>query len=295
MGSGVFLGLTTVDILNYVSHYPGSNEKVRAREQLVYAGGPAANAAVAYVALGNEVQLLTGLGQQSLADPAKDDLKKHSVDFVDLAADPLSLPVLSSITIDESTGDRSVVYSDTTSRKLMAESVAMNIPEETSVLLLDGYYLPQALQLAEQAKKNRVPVVLDGGSWKDGLEVLLPLVDYAICSANFIPPGCSFKDEVVSYLRNVGIDQVAITGGGSSIYAWENGIEMEIEVKGVEVVDTLGAGDILHGAFCHFIKSRDFFVSLSLASDIASQSCRVKGTRAWMEEFRVKENKEPLR
>jgi len=282
MGSGVFLGLTTVDIFNYVSRYPASNEKLRAREQLIYAGGPAANAAVAYTSFGNGVQLITALGTQSLADIAKDDLKKHGVDVVDLAADSQLLPVLSSIIIDESSGDRSVVYSDTTGRKLMPDAV-IDMKGDTSVLMLDGYYLPQALQLAEQAKKYGIPVVLDGGSWKEGLEELLPMVDYGICSSNFSPPGCKSEDEVFFYLRGLGGDNIAISRGGSPIHAWKDGIEREIVVEGIEVVDTLGAGDILHGAFCHFILSADFIESLRLAANVASKSCTVKGTRAWIE------------
>ncbi|BHH85228.1 PfkB family carbohydrate kinase [Desulforhopalus sp. 52FAK] len=283
MGRGVFLGLTTIDIFNYVSRYPASNEKLRAGDQMVYAGGPAANAAVAYGAFGNDVQLITALGKQSLADLAKDDLEKHSVDIVDLAADPELLPVLSSIIIDESSGDRSVVYSDTTGRKLISD-VAIELEGDTSVVMLDGFYLPQALQLAEQSKNLGIPVVLDGGSWKEGLEELLPMVDYGICSANFIPPGCNRRDEVVLYLRKRGIRNIAITGGGAPIYAWMDGVEREIVVEDVDVVDTLGAGDILHGAFSHFIQFEDFFESLQMAATVASQSCTVKGTRAWMVE-----------
>jgi len=281
MGSGLFLGLTTVDIFNYVSRYPASNEKIRARDQLVYAGGPAANAAVAYGFFGNNVQLITALGTQSLADLARDDLKKYGVDVVDVVDDPQQLPVLSSIIIDESSGDRSVVYSDTTGRKLLPDSV-IEIQEDTSILMLDGFYLPQALLVAEQAKNKGIPVVLDGGSWKEGLEDLLPLVNYGICSANFSPPGCRSEDEVFLYLRGMGVSNIAISKGGSSIQAWKDGKVRQVAVEAVEVVDTLGAGDILHGAFCHFIQFTDFCESLRLAANVATQSCKVKGTRAWM-------------
>jgi sugar/nucleoside kinase (ribokinase family) len=47
-------------------------------------------------------------------------------------------------------------------------------------------------------------------------------------------------------------------------------------------VDTLGAGDVLHGAFCHyFALEPDFEGALRQASEIATRSCQTLGTRAW--------------
>jgi sugar/nucleoside kinase (ribokinase family) len=54
----------------------------------------------------------------------------------------------------------------------------------------------------------------------------------------------------------------------------------------VGVVDTLGAGDILHGAFCwYFLRSGDFAESLQAASRIATLSVRYFGSREWMAHF----------
>ena len=51
----------------------------------------------------------------------------------------------------------------------------------------------------------------------------------------------------------------------------------------VEVVDTMGAGDILHGAYCFFVSiGRGFIESLAEAAKIAAESCRYAGTSEWM-------------
>jgi sugar/nucleoside kinase (ribokinase family) len=48
-------------------------------------------------------------------------------------------------------------------------------------------------------------------------------------------------------------------------------------------VDTMGAGDIFHGAFCFFSsEGKGFVESLGEAANIAAESCRYKGTREWM-------------
>ncbi|NET50891.1 MAG: sugar kinase, partial [Merismopedia sp. SIO2A8] len=50
--------------------------------------------------------------------------------------------------------------------------------------------------------------------------------------------------------------------------------------------DTLGAGDIFHGAFCHYILQQNFTESLVAAAEIASNSCKFFGTRRWMEFYK---------
>lgn len=286
MTKGVFLGLTTVDILNYVSHYPLSNEKLRADQQLIFAGGPAANGAVAYAAFSNETQLITGLGEQPLADLARADLVNHRVSVVDLADDMSALPVLSSITVDTGNGDRSVVYTNTTGRSLAWNGEQDQVLEGATVLMLDGYYLSHACEVAAMAGEKRIPVVLDGGSWKEGLEQLLPYVDYAICSENFIPPECSDGISVFKYLEAIGVGNASISRGAQPMLAWSDGCFEEIAVGTIDVVDTLGAGDILHGTFCHFIGKNDFFTSLALASAVSTKSCQFRGTRKWIEHCR---------
>lgn len=53
------------------------------------------------------------------------------------------------------------------------------------------------------------------------------------------------------------------------------------------VVDTLGAGDILHGAFCwsYLHSGGSFVASLGAAAQVASMSCRYLGTRRWIDDL----------
>ena len=189
MRKGLFFGLTTVDLLYGVAKHPQPNEKVKARWQLAFAGGPAANAAVAFSVLGNDSHLCSSLGIHPAAHLAHKDLEEHEVRFHDCVADPSDHPVLSSILINLESGDRCVVYSNTDNRRLKAEVDYLNLLSGCSILMLDGYYLSQAVSLAEFARNSNIIVVLDGGSWKNGLEKLLPYVDYGICSEAFSPPG----------------------------------------------------------------------------------------------------------
>ncbi len=283
MHKGVFLGLATADIVYYLPHHPRNNQKIKAERQLSFAGGPATNAAVTFAAFGNQASLITGLGMHPLAFMAKTDIADHFVHLIDCTDQPKRPPILASIMVDLSNGERSVVFSNTDVRKLRSDALGESILEDADILMLDGYYLPQAVQLAEMAKPLSIPVVLDGGSWKEGLEELLPLCDYAICSNNFFPPGCSQPECVLSFLQDRGVGSIAITRDGEPIIARHGGDTLDVPVMEIKAVDTLGAGDIFHGAFCHYILDHDFLTSLGRAAEVAGISCTSLGTRAWIE------------
>ncbi len=286
MHKGVFLGLATADIVYYVAHHPENNQKIKAERQLSFTGGPASNAAVAFAAFGNRSSLITGIGTHSLAQAALQDLADHQVHLIDCTDQPKRPPIFASIIVDLSTGERSVVYSNTDIRKLKADAVSESILDDCDLLMLDGYYLPQAIQLAQWARWRKIPVCFDGGCWREGLEMLLPLVDYALCSINFFPPGSTDAEGVFAALSGYGIEHIAITRDGNPVLAHSRGTTSEIRVMAIKPVDTLGAGDIFHGAFCHYVLGDDFLISLERAAEIASHSCASLGTRAWIEQVK---------
>jgi sugar/nucleoside kinase (ribokinase family) len=154
---------------------------------------------------------------------------------------------------------------------------------QARVVMVDGHYMEACQAWAVAARACGTPVVLDGGSWKEGTEALLNSVHTAICSADFMPPGCSSRNEVIQFLKSCGVANIALTSGSAPIEFLCGQSSGSIRVSEVDVVDTMGAGDILHGAYCYFASmGRDFVDSLTQAAGIASQSCRYPGTREWM-------------
>ncbi len=103
---GIFVGLTTFDVVHYVERFPRADEKIEAVERWMGAGGPAANAAAAFAALGGQATLVTAIGGGEFATPAVDDLSKLGVDVIDVA-DGGSLPMSSAVV--DGAGRRTVV------------------------------------------------------------------------------------------------------------------------------------------------------------------------------------------
>ena len=74
----------------------------------------------------------------------------------------------------------------------------------------------------------------------------------------------------------------AITNNEKEINVIEKGDKTKIPVPEINAVDTLGAGDVLHGAFCYYLtEGLTRKEALNSASLIASRSCCYFGTHIW--------------
>lgn len=278
---GLFIGLTTLDCIYLSDRHIKPNEKIVALDYLTAAGGPATNAAVAFSFFGNREKLLTVLGKHPLNQLIKSDLKNYPIEIVDLIPQQMVSPPVSSIIVTANTGERSVISINAVKTQAKSLPISHDILEGIDIVLIDGHQIDVSLALIKIANRRQIPVVMDGGSWKPGLEKVLPYIDYAICSANFYPPDCSTTKEVFNFLQGQSIKHIAITQGKQPILHLKQEIKT-IPVPKIEAVDTLGAGDIFHGAFCNYILKEDFATALNSAALIASKSCQYFGTRKWL-------------
>ncbi len=282
--NGLFVGIATLDLIYLTASFPEKNQKIVASEQGIAAGGPATNAAVTFSHLDNQATLLAIVGNHPLSQLIRDDLEAYSVKFIDLDPYRRASPPVSSIIVTQSTGERAVIAINATKFQATADQLPADILQGIDIVLIDGHQIAISQAIARQAKANSTPVVIDGGSWKPGFEKVLPFVDYAVCSANFYPPHCHNQKDVFAYLQGAGIPHIALTQGEKPIQYLSKGNAGKLEVPSIQATDTLGAGDIFHGAFCHYILQQQFIEALAAAAKIASYSCQFFGPRQWMQQ-----------
>jgi len=291
--NGLFVGLTTLDFLYLVDHFPDRNQKIVALDSAINPGGPATNAAIAFGYLGNQVKLLSVIGNHALSQVIRQDLANQSIHSIDLESTWSDSPSVSSVIVTQNTGERAVVSLNATKFQAKCQQIPPDILTDIDIVLIDGHQMAISGAIASQAQTKNIPVVIDGGSWKAGFEKVLPFVNYAICSANFYPPNWQNQTDIFQYLKSYSIPQIAITQGDKPIQYVGQNYSGEITIDRINAVDTLGAGDIFHGAFCHFIvnhlknsaqpiSEKDFREGLIFSAKIASQSCQSFGTRNWM-------------
>ncbi|MFF4273609.1 PfkB family carbohydrate kinase [Streptomyces sp. NPDC001536] len=285
---GLFIGLCTLDIIHLVDHAPASNEKLTARRQSIAAGGPAANAAVAFGHLGGAAHLLTAIGSHPLGLGATADLHRLGVTVSDLTPDSTEPPAVSSIMVTASTGERAVASANARGHRITPPDDLDTLVASCDIVELDGHHRELTLAAAHTARAVGRPTVLDGGSWKDGTEKLLPSIDVAVCSADFHPPGTNTPSEVLRFLQEHGVGWSAVTRGADPVVWSGPDGGSTVDVPTVPVTDTLGAGDFLHGALTHHLAlqghltSQHFTEALRAAATVASRACTSFGTRAWM-------------
>jgi sugar/nucleoside kinase (ribokinase family) len=282
MTRGIFVGLSTIDIVYNVDEFPEFNTKIEANSQGLYAGGPAANASIVFSHLGGEALLVSAVGRHPLAALIREELARYEVRLIDLYPDYGGAPALSSVAVDRK-GNRNVISANAKRISIPFPEADKDACEDASVLLVDGHSMPACLAWAKAAHAQGTPVVFDGGSWKTGTEQLLQYVDTAICSADFLPPGCDSENETLHYLQQTGVTSIAITHGSKPVRYLLGERSGTVPVPCAETVDTMGAGDIFHGSFCYFASTGHGFIeALELAARIAAKSCQFRGTREWM-------------
>ncbi len=280
---GLFVGISTVDSIFAVPNIPQPNSKIQVTEWDLIPGGPATNASVAFRALGGEATLLTVLGTHPLSEVIRRDLDKQQIDVCDMAPEYAGPPAFASVIVSPG-GDRLAV--STGAFHLAQPDDVHDLLDNVrpDVVLIDGYLSDLALDAVRKARAKDVPVVIDGGSWRSYFEDLLPHCDIAICSEDFAPPGVAGTEDILDYLAERGVAYRAVTHGERPIVYQSPQGSGSVSVETIEAVDTLGAGDIFHGAFAYEWArgQRDFPAALAAASRTASLSCLHFGTRSWI-------------
>ena len=282
--SGLFIGLTTIDIQYFVDSFPESNRKIKTNPPDILVGGPATNAAVAFAHLNKGAFLASAIGNNSFTSFIQKDFDLTGVRHINLDTNPETKTVLATVVTSVANGKRNIfTHHPQPIKHIDIQINKLFTDVKPEIVMLDGFHPEIANDAAKTATKLNIPVVLDCGSWKPQYELLLKYSDIVICSEDFYPPGCRNTEDTLNYLKNKKVKRYAVSRGEKRIFFAEEDKKGEIPVEQVQVVDTLGAGDILHGAFCfYYLKMHHFQNALSKASKLASASCRYPGTRKWL-------------
>jgi len=285
----VCCGLATLDVVQVVDRLPAADEKIVARSLDVTFGGPAANAAATAVALGVRTVLVTALGVGPVADLVRSGLVAAGVEVVDLLDGPGS-PAVSTVLVTRETGERAVVSVNAVGiPDLSGPARRLRVLDGATALLVDGHHLGAAVVLAADAAARRIPVLLDGGSWKPGLDGLLAHVDHAVLSADFRLPDAA--GDLLDRVADLGPRLVAQSSGAGPVRVRtvdtdgrrSSTVLQPPTVPAADVVDTLGAGDVLHGATAAALAAgRDILTALTEGVARASESVRHPGALGWV-------------
>lgn len=273
----IFAGQATLDLCYGLENLPARNDKARTETFWKTPGGPAFNAALTYAKLGGRAVLLTSAPRTALAESIYAAAEGWPLTIIHCSDNGRDVP-LSTVVVHPSNGDRSIVSHAQPDQTFTLPELDWNAAQ---FLFWDGHY-PHLYEqcLARKARvRTDLPVVYDGGSWKANNAAFLETITLPVLSERFA--GSRGAQGWLRGLRRAHAPIITTRGGQSVVY--EVGGETHyLPVPHIHVSDTLGAGDVFHGAIAygHFAEGYDLREAILFASAIAAFSCQ-RSTPHW--------------
>ncbi|GFE62966.1 PfkB family carbohydrate kinase [Litoreibacter roseus] len=239
------VGSAVLDFVYRVDELPKAAEKYRAFDMETVGGGCAANAAVAISRLGQRASLLARFGRDIVQTQVMEDLTNEGVllDLVDIAEGGRS--AVSSVYVDR-TGERQIMAFR--GEGLSQKPAPLKL-EAIDAVLADTRWPEASLLALEHARALGSPGILDGEAPID--LALAEAASHVIFSEQGL---LDFQTETNVKEALLGASArlpgwVAVTSGSAGV-AWVEGDHVrQMPAFKVDVKDTLGAGDVWHGAF----------------------------------------------
>ena len=270
-----------VAVADEVYFLPGAlvpGEKHRAANVLRVIGGNGANAALAIARLGGDARLLTRTGADAAGEALRAGLAAESVDFS--LSPPISGRTTSTSTIIvEPDGARTIVNHFDRDFPDRPEWLPTALPAGTGAVLGDVRWETGTRQLFELANQKKMIAVFDGDR-KPIDSMLITLSTHRVFSAQALREMTRTSDLAVALeCFAKGRDgYFGVTDGGHGVYSYENGNVVHYQAFAVDVVDTLGAGDVWHGAFALALAERQPLPeAIRFASAAAALKCARRG------------------
>jgi sulfofructose kinase len=274
----VCVGTAVVDTIFAVDRLPLGPGKNFARSVMQTGGGVAANAAVRVAALGGEGVLWSRVGEDPTGARIIEELAAWRVEVGAVRQLAGIGSPLSTVLLDAS-GERQIVnYLDP---RLLADAEGVPVADiaRADALLCDVRWLPAAQLALAEARAHDRPRIVDFELVPEaGAAVLLELASH-VAFAREALARMAASDDVGVGLRRVAERTgawLAVTCGEQGVYWLQDGAIRHQPAFAVEVVDTLAAGDVFHGALALALAERQ---PIERAVRFAAAAAAVKCTR----------------
>ncbi|MFE7974343.1 carbohydrate kinase family protein [Streptomyces shenzhenensis] len=274
MATALFCGDIAFDVALRVARFPDPDQKTHAFENLVSAGGVAANSAVACARQGIDTALLAVVGDDVFGTYSREFLAARGVDVTGVTTAP-GRTALSVCTLAED-GEKRLVYTSSVSQyppleRVRGADLAGVDWIHTSCLHPEG-----AAVLAERARAAGIPMSIDLEllALAHGMDALAPTLSGAAvvfineqtAAAIGDVPGFSARHRLKSVVRTGGLRGAALTYGFDEIAVAPPPAD--------RIIDTTGAGDCLAGVYiARFLSGADPHAALRAAVASATYAC----------------------
>jgi sulfofructose kinase len=279
----VGVGLNATDTLLIVPHFPAYAGKVPFEEEHLSPGGQVASALVACARLGLRTKYIGAVGDDERGRVQLESLQGTGINLDHVLVRAGCPNQTAYIIIDRSTGERTVLWRRDDSLKVRPEEISEEMILGARMLHIDGHDTPAVARAAEIARWHGIPVTVDVDTIYQGFDKVLPNVDYLVASSEF-PTAWTGETDPFRALETIqeryGMKVAAMTLGAHGALARENGKFHYAPAFVVNCVDTTGAGDVFHGAFCYAVlQGMPMRDALDFSNAMAALNCTALGAR----------------
>lgn len=279
----VGVGLNATDTLLIVSHFPAYAGKVPFEAEILSPGGQVASALATVAKLGLRVKYIGTVGDDERGRVQMDSLRETGIDLNDVEIRKGCPNQTAYIIIDQSTGERTVLWSRPNCLRLEPESITIEKIACARMLHVDGHDTPAVEKAAKLARSRGIPVTVDVDSIYHGFDKVLESADYLVASSEFPGQWTTERDpfKALETIQNeYKMKCAAMTLGSHGALARIDGKFVYSPAFVVNCVDTTGAGDIFHGAFCYAVlEGMEMRETLEFANAMAALNCTKLGAR----------------
>jgi sugar/nucleoside kinase (ribokinase family) len=270
-------GIAVLDEVFRVSAFPMPDTKVQASEFITIGGGNAANAAVAIARLGGKAYFAAPFGVDAIGDRLVESLQREGVECVGCVRVPGARTPVSGIFVD-ARGDRTIAnYRDHRLNEATVDDPGLLVAAVDAVVA-DNRFPDFVLPICRAAMARGIPVVIDADKAEDHRQPLFEAATHVIFSAQGLR-ATARTDDLPSGLAQMGTLTdafLAVTNGPHPVlwYDRSRAAIRETPVFAIKAVDTLGAGDVFHGAFAlALVEGRGVEEALRFAAAAAGLKC----------------------
>ncbi|XP_027363666.1 ribokinase-like [Abrus precatorius] len=181
-------GGVSIDFLATVAAYPNPDDKIRSTSLKVQGGGNAGNALTCLARLGLKPRLISKVADDSQGRGILDELQDDGVDTSFIVVSKEGTSPFTYIIVDSQTKTRTCIHTPGHPPMIpddLTESSLLSALDGARIVYFDGRLYETALVVAHEAVRKNIPILIDAERPREGLDDLLKLADYVVCSAKF--------------------------------------------------------------------------------------------------------------
>jgi sulfofructose kinase len=279
----VGIGQNATDTLLLLPKFPAYAGKVPFASEILSPGGQVASAMVACARLGLRVKYVGTVGDDERGRIQLESLRGLGINLDDVEVRANCPNQTAYILIDQTTGERTVLWQRAEGLYLQPESITAEKIVGSRMLFFDAQDTAAVGRAAEIARAHSIPVAVDVDTIYHGFDKVLPYIDYLVTSSEFPVQWTSERDpfKALAMMRSEYRMRVAAMtlGAHGALALTEEGYVYSPAFV-VNCVDTTGAGDVFHGAFCYSVlQGMSMRDTLEFSNAMAALNCTALGAR----------------